>query len=328
MTTRSPAGRGVPASLDIILVNWNAREQLRTCLRSVAETSAAGFSLHRVVVVDNGSRDDSLVGIEQLGVPVQIMRQGYNSGFARACNRGAAGSRADYLLFLNPDSRLFADSLSRPVRFLQQPENRDIAVVSIQLLDEHNDITRSCARFPTAGLFVSRILGLHRLFPRHFPIHIMIDWDHTDSRDVDHVIGAFYLIRRSIFEELGGFDERFFVYWEDIDLSLRVRQAGWRTHYLADAQAFHKGGGTSEHAKVKRLYFSLRSRLQYAFKNFGRAQALALALGVLCVEPLTRFTLAVARHSWPRVVETIGAYTLLWLTLPVMIFRKGKLPAP
>lgn len=114
-------------------------------------------------------------------------------------------------------------------------------------------------------------------FPRKFPSHFMQDFDHCSSREVDHVIGAFFLVRRSVFEQLKGFDERYFVYLEDLDFSLRARKAGWKTYYLADATAYHKGGGTSEQVKAHRLFYSLRSRMIYGFRHFNLSAAWGLS---------------------------------------------------
>src|SRR5258708_40080093 len=102
----------------------------------------------------------------------------------------------------------------------------------------------------------------------------MSDCDYFDTRRVDVVTGAFLLVRRGIFEVLGGFDERFFVYLEDVDFLYRVGQAGWRCYYLAAARAYHRGGGCSEQAKAARLFYALRSRILYSYKHFGRASAI------------------------------------------------------
>jgi hypothetical protein len=144
----------------------------------------------------------------------------------------------------------------------------------------------------------------------------MADWDHTHTRDVDHVIGAFSLVRRAVFDALEGFDERFFVYLEDLDFSRRARNAGWRTVYLADAQAFHAGGGTSRQIKARRLFYALRSRLLYAFKHFPRAGAISVMFATLMIEPLSRSLAALLRGSWSGLKETWSAYGMLWRWLP------------
>lgn len=299
--------------MDIIIVNWNSGGQLRDCLESVTNApNQDTFKLNRVVVVDNASWDGSADKLEDLRLPLSLIRNTKNRGFASACNQGAKGSEADYLLFLNPDTYLDGGSLPKPLIFMEKSFNQEIGIVGIQLLDDNNEIARTCARFPTPGRFFSKMLGLDRLFPHVFPSHFMSEWDHKKSREVDHVMGAFFLTRRFVFEELNGFDEQFFVYLEDLDFSFRARQAGWRSFYLADAKAHHKGGGTSEKAKAMRLFYSLQSRIFYSYKHFGWWSATSLTLGTLLIEPLARFTLSASRRSNKEIRETLKGYSILW----------------
>jgi N-acetylglucosaminyl-diphospho-decaprenol L-rhamnosyltransferase len=132
-------------------------------------------------------------------------------------------------------------------------------------------------------------------------------------------MGAFFLIRRSLFEELDGFDEQFFVYLEDVDLSLRAHRAGWRSFYLADAKAYHKRGGTSERVKPLRLFYSFRSRILYAYKHFGPASATSLTLATLFLEPRTRSLWSLLRLAFRELSETLQAYSLLWREMPQLI---------
>ncbi|NPV29977.1 MAG: glycosyltransferase family 2 protein [Firmicutes bacterium] len=310
--------------LDIIIVNWNSGHQLQCCLNSILRADKESFIVERVVVVDNASTDGSAEGVEDFDLPLCLIHNIENRGFAAACNQGAKGSKADYLLFLNPDTCLFKDSLTKPLTFMEQKENRNIGILGIQLVDDNGQISHTCARFPTPGRFFSKMFGLDRLFPKLFPSHFMTEWDHREGRVVDQVIGAFFLVRRSIFEDLGGFDERFFVYFEDLDFALRARQAGWHNFYLADVQAYHKGGGTSEQVKATRLFYSLRSRILYGYKHFGWWSATGLMLGTLLLEPLTRIAWAVIRRSGRDIIETINGYFMLWRALPALLEATRK----
>jgi N-acetylglucosaminyl-diphospho-decaprenol L-rhamnosyltransferase len=304
------------SSIDIVIVNWNAGRQLSQCLESINAADRSHVALQRTVVVDNASTDGSLEGVDSLGLPLEVIRNERNRGFAVACNQGAKGSSAEYLLFLNPDTRLSTNALSGPVAFMEQPSNQRIGILGIQLTDHDGRVARTCARFPTAGRFLSKMLGLDRAFPLLFPPHFMVEWDHRQSREVDQVMGAFFLIRRSLFETLGGFDERFFVYFEEVDLSVRAHALGWLTFYLSTAQAYHRGGGVTEQVKPTRLFYSLRSRIQYAYKHFNRSTATLLTLGTLFVEPVSRVALAIIRRSPSQLVDTVKGYALLWRALP------------
>lgn len=302
-------------SLDVVCVNWNSGRQLAECLDSLARTSREGFSLGRVVVVDNASLDGSADSLNHPALPLRLVMNPTNRGFAAGCNQGARGSRSDYLLFLNPDTMLDRESLARPLAFLESEEGRDVGICGIRLVDRQGAVARSCARFPTAGGFLAASAGVDRLFPRRFPGLIMREWDHLDSRTVDHVIGAFYLVRRPVFEALGGFDERYFVYLEDLDFSLRARQAGWRSYYLSAAQAYHRGGGNSEQVRAERLVYLLRSRLRYGRRHFSGAGAAAVAIGTLVVEPVVRVGAALASGALSQARDTVKAYWLLGTSL-------------
>jgi GT2 family glycosyltransferase len=140
----------------------------------------------------------------------------------------------------------------------------------------------------------------------------MSDWAHDETRIVDHVIGAFYLIRRDVFERLGGFDERFFVYLEDLDLSMRIGAAGGKCLYAADATAHHAGGGTTRSIKATRLFYSVRSRLQFAEKHLGAASNGVVWAAALTIEPLLRAAGAAWHRSAKELGEVRGAYAQVY----------------
>lgn len=300
-------------TIDIIVVNWNSGIQLQQCIDTLTSPS-----IQQIIVVDNASTD----GSERMLTKhpgVTLIRSPENQGFGKACNLGAQQAKAKYLLFLNPDAALYPATLVKGLTYMQDPANAKVGICGVQLVDESGHIARSCARFPTVGGFVAHTVGLDRTFPRIG--HFMSEWPHDTTREVDHVIGAFFLVRRALFESLGGFDERFFVYLEDLDFSFRAIQAGWRTVYLADVQAFHAGGGTSNQVKARRLFYSLRSRLLYADKHFSAGGATLVFLATLLLEPLSRTALALARRSWPALTETWAGYAMLWRWLPHWAFK-------
>ncbi|MDX2463896.1 MAG: glycosyltransferase family 2 protein [Porticoccus sp.] len=308
-------------TLDIIIVNWNAGQQLRDCLESIVSVNHNGFTLGRVVVVDNASSDASLEGIDSLNLQLKIIRNEENHGFGAACNQGAVQCDADYLLFLNPDTRLFENSLAVPLAFMEDEANQGVGICGIQLVDEKGHVARHCANFPSLWRFAAQATGVNKLPGlRGAAVHMAV-WDHLSDRSVDHVIGAFFFMRRGVFDALHGFDERFFVYLEDIDLSLRARQTGWRTVYLAGAQAFHQGGGTSQQVKARRLFYSLRSRLLYGFKHFPRWQAWLLAVITMLVEPISRTLFSLLRGGMQDVRNTWHGYGMLYRELPKILKR-------
>jgi len=298
-----------PATVHVVIVNWNSGAQLRECLQSFAAVADDDVAA-RVTVIDNASTDGSSEGLEA-SMPLAVVRNADNRGFGAACNQGAAGSEADFLLFLNPDTRLMPGSFAEPVRYLRAHENERVGIVGIQLVDADGRVARNTARAPTAWSMVGNSVGFDRLAPRLFPPHFVTEWAHDQTRTVDQVMGAFFLVRRSLFEVLGGFDERFFVYYEDLDFSVRARAQGWQSVYLSTAQAFHRGQGTTEGATARRTFYFCRSRILYARKHFGALGALAVTLATLALEPLARLAAA------PRSAgDTLRAFAMLWRDLP------------
>lgn len=305
--------------VDVIIVNWNAGDQLRRCIASLGREISL---VERIIIVDNASIDGSLAGIEDMGLPVIIVRNGENRGFAAACNQGARLSTMEFILFLNPDTALFDNSLSIPIRHMGDDET--VGITGIQLVDDSGIVARSCSRQIGPLAFIGNSFGLNRLLPNLFRSHMMDEWDHGNSRFVDHVMGAFYLIRRELFERLGGFDENFFVYYEDIDLSKRVLDLGLRISYLSTAQLYHKGGGTSSQIKARRLYYSIRSKLYYSRKNFGPFASSLTFLATLVVEPIVRVSWSICKLNGNEFFNTVKAFLLVWVNVPNIL----KAPIP
>lgn len=311
------------ATVDIVIVNWNSGSLLRQCLASITSALEDGAIAARVVVVDNASRDGSCDDLSLPGHALEVIRNLSNAGFAAACNQGARQTVGEYVLFLNPDTRLLPGALAIPLQFMQQAENARIGICGVQLFDDQGRLARSCARFPSLGNILAKMLGLTGIFPRAGMT--MREWDHLESRRVDQVMGAYFLVRRSVFEALGGFDQRFLVYFEDVDFALRARQAGWGSHYLVSARIYHTGGGTTRNIKARRLFYFLRSRILYAGKHFSLPGAVTHMALTLVLEPLARLVFALGRGRLADAGDVFQATFLLWRDLPGMVagLRRG-----
>jgi GT2 family glycosyltransferase len=312
--------------IDIIIVNWNSGHQLFECLDSIRKNHNGVVC--SVVIVDNASTDDSIKSVPKIStLPVHIIHNDENLGFARACNQGGKLGNAPYLLFLNPDTMLFANSLSTPCAFMEQKNNNKTGICGIQLLNEQNERVRTCSRFPTLSRLAAESFGLVKVPGfKKFGTH-MNEWDHSSTQPVDQIMGAFFLVRRDLFENLRGFDERFFVYFEEVDFSRRARQTGYKSIYLADAQAFHAGGGTSRQVKAMRLFYFLRSKMQYGFKHFSSVQAWILVGITMLIEPFTRIFFCAVKGDWQGIKNTIHGYHLLWKAFPAITsYHRPKQP--
>ena len=209
--------------IDIVLVNWNSGSDLRRCLE-ILTPLVASRAAARIVVVDNASTDDSVVGV---GGSVSVIRNTVNRGFAAACNQGAAVGENPYVLFLNVDIAATDEALRAGAAVLEREPG--VAIVGVSLREADDSVQPSIAPFPSVRAMIGHALGLDRLGLPVFPTHFDPVEAHAQTRDADQVMGAFFLVRRSVFDALGGFDERFFVFYEELDFSLRVRQCGLRT---------------------------------------------------------------------------------------------------
>jgi N-acetylglucosaminyl-diphospho-decaprenol L-rhamnosyltransferase len=296
-------------SVHIVIVNWNTGEYLRECVRSIVSADRDAFTIARVTVIDNNSSDGSADGLEDLPLPLTLVRNSRNVGFAAACNQGAAGSTAEYLLFLNPDTRLFPETLATVTRFMESEQAAEVGVCGAQVVDGYGGPVISCARFPTLRVLFGKMTGLHRILPRLFPSHHLTAAETRQSRVVDQVIGAFFFVRRELFARLGGFDERYFLYFEEVDFALRARRQGARSYFLKEATVIHAENVSSDQVHAARLYHSLRSRLLFAYRHWPRWRANVLVVLTVAVELPARVIAAALLHrSVTEISETAAAY--------------------
>lgn len=265
-----------------------------------------------VFVVDNASRDGSEAAVAAKYPTVRVIRNLVNRGFALACNQGAACGISEFILFLNPDAQLEVEDLAAMVKLISGDEHENTAVLGPQIRNAQGTVERTCARSPSCRHFVMRALGLHRLLPPLVADFTMREFDHLSSRSVDQVIGACLLTRRREFQALGGFDERFFVYFEEVDYCRRVAASGQKVYFWSEAQVAHVGGGTTSRAKAFRLYLSLRSRITYAHKWFGWWDAAVVDLTTLVVEPAVRVAYAALTGDLASVREVVSSARSIW----------------
>ncbi|HEY2933701.1 MAG TPA: glycosyltransferase family 2 protein [Acidobacteriota bacterium] len=229
--------------LSVIVVNYNAREHLQSCLSSIQQH--AGDISCEQIVVDNASSDDSAEYVATNFPAVHLLRNATNLGFGRACNQAFAVSRGDFLLLLNPDARLAAGSLAEAVRYLRQ--HPEIGILGGKVLNPDGSLQPACRRaIPTPRSAFFHFAGLSRMFPRHrkFGEYNLTFLDADDTAEVGAVSGSFLMARREVMESILGFDERFFIYGEDLDLCLRAVCAGKKVVYWPSITAVHSKGGS------------------------------------------------------------------------------------
>jgi N-acetylglucosaminyl-diphospho-decaprenol L-rhamnosyltransferase len=259
------------ALVDVVIVSYNSREQLRRCISPVL-----GDPDTHVVIVDNASADRSLELTE--GLEVTAIGLDRNGGFAVGCNVGWRAGEAPYVLFLNPDAVIDVAAIRRLVAALEQDER--FGAVGPKILESDGELDFSRRYFPRLRSTYAQALFLHRFLPR-------AAWaDEIDRRSetyevagpAEWISGACMLFRRTVLEELGGLDEGFFMYCEDKDLCRRTWDAGYAVRYEPDAVAVHAGGASAPRARL--LPVLAASKIRYAAKHRRLPAALAERAGI------------------------------------------------
>ena len=261
------------SSVDVVIVSFNSRAKLRSCVEPLA--GAGGVN---VVVVDNASHDDSLATIADL--PVNTIPLAENVGFGAGCNIGWRSASSPYVLFLNPDARMSAEAVK--VLAQRAKERTSAGALGPRLVTPSGGLDYSLRRFPRLRSTYARALFLQRLLPRASWVDEVIrdPRSYAEPHAVEWITGACLLVHRAALEEVGGFDERFFMYCEDKDLCTRIWNAGYSVQYEPSVVCEHEGGAGSEASRGARRTMLTRSRMLYAAAHSGRPTVILEALGL------------------------------------------------
>ena len=292
--------------LDIVIINWESLPQLKKCVQSIA--SCSQLDKLSIIVVDNSIPPEEVSTISRIA-NITLLHPGKNLGFGGGCNYGAAQGQADFILFLNPDIIFPTGSIEHIIEWINEDKfPQEAAIIGPRLVDAAGNIQKSIARFPRFGDLFPRMLGLDRLLPAVFKSHYRHDIDYTQNQFVEQVPGAFFLVRRPVFELLEGFDERFFMYYEDVDLAYRTYLAGWKTFYWAELDIQHQGGGTTQTIQARRLAYSMHSRVLYIAKHYGPTQASSVILGITLLEFPARIIRALFRLKFNELINILKSF--------------------
>jgi N-acetylglucosaminyl-diphospho-decaprenol L-rhamnosyltransferase len=275
------------ADLALVVINFDSGDHLRNCITHLC-AAAAGIPV-QVVVVDNASTDGSRDGVEAIDPRVTVLDNTLNVGYGRACNQGFKATNAPFVWFLNPDIVPDSDSLAKMLAAISA--RPDAGVMGPRLLNPDGTTYPSCRVVPKIGVAVGHaIFGLISDKNRFTRAYKLMDISHDSEQEVDWVSGAAMLIRREAFEQVGGFDEGFFMYVEDLDLCSRIKDAGWKNVYYPGAQMLHYVAGSSRRHPYKMIrhhHFSLirfaARRLKGPLKIFVPAVAAGLIVRMLLV---------------------------------------------
>jgi N-acetylglucosaminyl-diphospho-decaprenol L-rhamnosyltransferase len=275
---RATRGSTRAPDCSVVIVNYHSEALLRRCLESLP--AAAGAITLEVIVVDNsGTARES--GVLDVLPDVQLIDAGGNVGFARACNLGMAAARGRHLLLLNPDTVAHPGSVATLSRHLDA--SAEAGVVAARLLDPDGTLQYSCRRFPRPlSILFGRYAILTRLFPgnRVSSDYLYLDWDHSSARGVDWASGACLMTRQEVFASVGGLDEGYFLFVEDMDWCRRIRDAGHAVIYVPEAEVTHRIGASRGPVPAWVMWERHRSMLRYVRKHFGWPRPLVMLAAV------------------------------------------------
>jgi len=262
--------------LSVIIVSWNTRQLLDDCLASIyKETKKISFE---IFVVDNNSSDDSVKMIKEKYPKVKLIENKDNRGFAVANNQAIREAFGKYILILNPDTIILKNSLDKAVEIMEKSE---AAILGAKTRNKDLSQQKTVRSDPTLATQLIFPTKMKKLFPRWRALkeYYQDDFDYEKPAFVQQIQGSFMLIKKEVLNKIGLFDEKFFIWFEEVDICSRARQAGYKILYSPDIKIIHYGGESFSQVptmKKQRLYSN--SLLYYFWKNKPKWQFFILYL--------------------------------------------------
>ena len=249
--------------LSIVIVSWNVKEKLKDNLRALYESKGVDFE---VFVVDNNSADGTVEMVKNFYPRVKLITNRENLGFAKANNQAIKLSSGKYVLLLNPDMRVFDDTLSSMFSWMNAHEHAWVA--GCRLLDESARIIKHVRRFPELADQLAIVLKIPHIFPAVLGKYLRNDFNYSISASVDSIRGGFFMVRQEVIKKIGMLDERFFLWFEEVDYCRRVKEAGGQVWYMPTAECIDLIGQSFKQVNLgeKQKYFR-DSMLKY-FKKW------------------------------------------------------------
>ena len=259
--------------VSVIIINWNTRDLVADCLRSVAaemtlfaDTSDTAAELVEVIVVDNASNDGSSMMLRHEFPWIHVIENCENIGFAAANNQALHHCKGKYILLLNSDTKVLPGAFTEMIAFMDQAS--DAGAAGSRYFNPDGSLQPSCYPAPTVGRELWRLFHLDKLYP--LGIYHMDKWSIEKPREVDIVQGAALLLRREIAVDLGLFDPDYFMYTEEVDLCQRIRAAGWKIFWVPRSTIIHYGGQSTCQVAQTMFLQLYRSKILYFRKHHGR----------------------------------------------------------
>ncbi|WP_199624230.1 glycosyltransferase family 2 protein [Paenibacillus alkalitolerans] len=261
--------------LSIIIVNYNTRQLTLDCISSLLQSETS--YKYEIVLVDNGSSDGSVNAVRSQFPSVNIIVNTENVGFSKANNQGIQRATGRYVLLLNSDTVVEPSTLSAMIDFMDR--NPDVGTSGCKLVLPDGTLDEACKRgFPTPLASFYYAFGFSRRFPNE-PKYNQYKLSHlnpNEVHEVDCLVGAFMIVRREVIQQIGGLDENFFMYGEDIDWCYRIKEAGWKVVYYPKTTVIHYKGASSRRKPLKIIYEFHRAMVLFHRKHYSRKHSIVV----------------------------------------------------
>ncbi|HET7115059.1 MAG TPA: glycosyltransferase family 2 protein [Hanamia sp.] len=257
-------------SLSIIIINYNVKYFLEQCLLSVIK--AIKNIDGEIIVIDNNSGDDSFSFFQNRFPEVNFIWNKMNTGFAKANNQGLKIAKGEIILFLNPDTIIPEDCFEKCIAFI----HKNNCALGIKMLDGAGNFLKESKRaFPSPLISFYKLAGFSRLFPHSkiFSKYHLGNLNENKNHEVDVLAGAFMMIPKNILDKTGGFDEDFFMYGEDIDLSFRIQKAGYANYYFAESSIIHFKGESTKKGSLNYVKMFYKAMSVFVKKHYGSSRS-------------------------------------------------------
>ncbi|MFA6271536.1 MAG: glycosyltransferase family 2 protein [Patescibacteria group bacterium] len=255
--------------LSIVIVTWNSEKDISDCLTSI-ENAKQNLNIE-VFVVDNNSKDNTIKVITDSHTGINLVQNTVNNGFAKANNQAIKQSRGEYVLLLNPDTRLKENTLIGSIDYMQN--HKKVGILGCAIHNPDGTMQYSVRKFPALLSQILVLCKLHNFFPNLKPIkeYFALDFDYTKEQKVDQVMGAYMFLRHSCVEQIGVLDEGFWIWFEDVDYCKRAKSADWEVMYSPEFSIIHNQSQSFARLwAVKEQKLFNRSLLYYMKKHHGR----------------------------------------------------------
>jgi GT2 family glycosyltransferase len=280
--------------VSIIIVTWNSEKYIKPCLLSIFKQKKFGFKDYEIIVIDNNSQDNTTSIIEREFTEILVIKNSENLGYAKANNQGFKTAKGEYILLLNPDTELQDNFFIPILEFME----RDLlgGAVAPKIINPDLTVQQSIRSFPDYSILIWEITGLAKVFPQHkiFGRWRMEHFDYNKLSEIDQPMASCLLARKSAVDKIGYFDEKFPMFYNDVDFCFRLKNAGWKIYYFPNSSVLHDRGSSTKRVRAK-MIFSMHKSLYHYFEKYYFRESFELKK--LLLYPIFLFT-ALGRASW------------------------------